>query len=267
MNKFRILQVVLIVMFISACSAKTETAATSSNDEARRVYLEGSYNTRDFGGYKTVEGRRVRPGLLYRSDDLARLTEHDLGALERLHIKTFIDFRSNEERRNKANRLPESAVQEELLCIDAASMLRLTRVNLADGERLMMDTYRYLVTEAQPQYRQFFELISQPANLPAMFNCSAGKDRTGLASALFLSALGVDRETIYHDYMLSAKNLLGKYDQLVQENPNLLPMVTVKPEYLDAALDEIRKKYGDVESYLVDELNVDIELLKSIYLE
>jgi protein-tyrosine phosphatase len=104
-------------------------------------------------------------------------------------------------------------------------------------------------------------------NTPLLFHCSAGKDRTGFASALFLASLGVDKETIIQDYLLSKKQVEEKYAGFVAENPVLEPLMTVKREYIEAALDLIDKEYGGMENYLTHYLQVDTLKMRKIYTE
>jgi protein-tyrosine phosphatase len=93
--------------------------------------------------------------------------------------------------------------------------------------------------------------------------CDAGKDRAGFAAAMFLSALGIDKETIIQDYLLSGIYVEEKYASYV----NLAPVFTVYREYIEAAFDTIDKEYGGIDSYLSNELGVDLELMRGIYVE
>jgi Protein tyrosine/serine phosphatase len=111
----------------------------------------------------------------------------------------------------------------------------------------------------------FFQTLANPANAPLLFNCSAGKDRTGIAAALVLSTLGVDRETVFTDYLLSEVHLKEKYKSQIEEDPASEPFFTVQRNFLEAAFDEIDTRYGGMESYLRKQLKVDTELLRELY--
>lgn len=235
-------------------------------DSARFVRLEGTRNTRGFGAYPAEGGRSVLPGLLYRSDDLSRLSPSDLDELEKRGLKTVIDFRSVEIQSRAPDRLPPGA-RLVPLPIQVANMFALQDGDIKDGPAFMRETGRNLVEEAREQYREFFRIIARRENLPALFHCSAGKDRTGLAAALFLAALGVARELIFHDYLLSAGYIRGKYDFLLDKNPNMAPLLTVRPDYLQASCDEISARHGGVESFLTGTLGADIDRLRAIYLD
>jgi protein-tyrosine phosphatase len=132
---------------------------------------------------------------------------------------------------------------------------------------MMEELYRVLVDEARPAYRQLFRLLTEIRNSPLLLHCSAGKDRTGLAAALILFALGTDRGTIYEDYCLSGACLKDKYAADFAATPHLEPLMTVHRSYLDAAFERIDGNYGGPENYLRRELGADIEGLREMYTE
>lgn len=232
----------------------------------RILPLQGGYNFRDLGGYKTPNQGMVKDKLLYRSGDLNQLTAQDLARLEKIDIKTVIDFRTPEEQKSQPSKLPPSVKNIINLPIEAGNIINLSKIKTAqEAEQAMIQVYLYFVDEAKEQYRKFFKTLEQESNCPLLFHCSAGKDRTGFAAAMFLSALQVDRETIYADYLLSAKYVEEKYHQYIKDYPYLIPVFTVKKEYLEAAFNKIEKDYGGVKSYLTKELEVNTEALKSIY--
>ena len=113
----------------------------------------------------------------------------------------------------------------------------------------------------QDVYKEFFSILSEKENAPLLFHCSAGKDRTGIAAALLLSALGVDRETVTEDYMLSAEHITKKYEFITREHPELKPLTTVRKEYLETAFRVIDEEFGGIERYLIDNLEVDLDKL------
>jgi protein-tyrosine phosphatase len=120
--------------------------------------------------------------------------------------------------------------------------------------------------EAIPRYRELFALLSNPDNTPLLFHCSAGKDRTGLAAALVLHALGADRETVLEDYLASAEHLRRHYISHIETKPHIAPYMTVREDYLATGLVEI-EKYGGLDSYISHELKVDTEHLRKLYTE
>lgn len=135
-------------------------------------------------------------------------------------------------------------------------------------EQVMINAYIEMVTvdDYVAQYKEFFRLLQDGNYLPLSFHCSAGKDRTGVATMLILSALDVDKETIMDDYLLSVKLVEKKYADYVKMIKVIAPLVTVDKEYLDAAYSKIDEKYGSMTKFLTETLGVDIQKMKEMYL-
>ncbi|MDR0602155.1 MAG: tyrosine-protein phosphatase [Treponema sp.] len=230
------------------------------------VPLERLFNVRDLGGFAAADGRLVRRGLLYRAGDLCDPSEGDRAVLEQLGIAAVVDFRSGEEKEKSPDCAIGTVRLRVELPIDAGSMIALSREGGdASGEGLMEKLYRRLAEDARPHYREFFAILAYGQNTPLLFHCSAGKDRTGLAAALLLLALGVEREQAYRDYLLSAECLAGKYRALIDGDPGIEPFMTVRRSYLDAAFDHIDGMFGGIERYLETELGADITRLRKLY--
>lgn len=231
----------------------------------RLVNLEGAFNLRDLGGYPTRDGRMSAFGKIFRSDDLHSLTPHDLRELAKRELRTVIDFRAQQEAQAAPDLLAETVINTFHLPIDPANVTTLKHTVQSIDPGLMLTIYRLLVREFRPVYRQFFDIIQQEEAAAALFHCSGGKDRTGLAAALFLAALGVEHGVIMHDYMVSKQRAELKYAREIELKPELAPLLTVSPEYLEAAFTVINKEFGGMESFLVNELNADLELLRRLY--
>jgi len=240
-----------------------------------RLPLEGLLNTRELGGYPvTVDGkrRRVKRNLIYRSGSPENVTGADKKILESLNIKTVVDFRSPEEKTSAFNLA--SCVKKAELPINAGNLMGnvlkkgkwLLNPSAAGAEGEMLQLYTILPEEAIPPYRELFSLLADPANTPLLFHCSAGKDRTGLASALILHALGAGRETIMRDYLASTEYLRPFREICMKTMPKMVPYTTVKEAYLEAAFQTI-EKYGGVDHYLAKELEADPERLRELYTE
>jgi protein-tyrosine phosphatase len=178
-----------------------------------------------------------------------------------------VDFRSGDEAEEGPDKVPSSTINHVFLPVVPGNFFA-TDVSESDAAVFFTDIYRSFCTDEEiiTQYRQLFALMQDEANLPLSFHCSAGKDRTGMASALFLSSLGVGEEIIMQDYLLSNRCLGNKYARLIEELPHLKAMFIVDPDYLRAALDQIKTDHGSVENYLTDTLNVDIDKMRGIYL-
>lgn len=234
----------------------------------RLVPLEGAFNVRDLGGYKTRQGTTVKWGMVYRAGDLHELTQNDIRIMEERNLRTIIDFRIDDEKIKSPDADFATVVKRVELPINAGNMIDIKKfpANVA-GQEIMKELNRVIVRYGTEAYTAFFRALSDRQAAPILFHCSAGKDRTGLGAALFLAALGVERKDIIEDYMLSAEYLRGKYDQLIEEDPYLAPMMTVESGYIEAALDMVETRFGGMELYLKETLGADLELLKNIYTE
>lgn len=237
----------------------------------RRLPLRKGKNFRDLGGLRSTDGREIIPGQLFRADDLHSLCPEDLDCLAAIPIVTVIDFRSESERLRLPDKLPASVrhylhfpiVPGRLEPWNPEQGLR-----EKGGHRFMMDIYRSLVTDLDNRlvYQEFFRRIQNPEHTPLLFHCSAGKDRTGMAAAFILFALGVDEESILEDYLHSNICLAGKYDRQIAEKPERAPIFFAEPDYLHTAVAAMKEKNGSVEQYLVNALGVDIDAMRARFL-
>jgi len=241
----------------------------------RRLPLEGTDNFRDIGGYGSSDGRFVRWGMLYRSNNLADLSNDDLRYLTRLHVKLVCDFRSEPERARDPNRSPfeEPPETAELTIavagVDPNAMQERIRTGISgkELERIMLDAYRSFVTEHSDQWKAMFERIEIPSNLPTIVHCTAGKDRTGFASAMVLLALGVPEKTVMEDYMATNRyrasyntwimRLVPIYSLFRTRAGDLHPLLDAREPYLQASLETIQEQYGSVDAYLEQGLGVN----------
>jgi protein-tyrosine phosphatase len=234
-----------------------------------RIELDGTANTRDLGAYEAAAGRRVKTGKLFRSDELANLSERDIAYFEQAGLKTIVDFRTPEEKRNSPDRAIPGARRVELP-IDVGSLIDyMTLFNAPPEEnrKYLVLGNRFFVDKCQNEYRAFFALLANEANTPLLFHCTAGKDRAGFAAALLLSALGVSRETVLADYMLSGPNVSAHFARTIEAQPAMAPLLTTYPEYLNAAFAEIDDNYGGINDFLTQRLGVDLEKLRQLYTE
>ncbi len=236
----------------------------------RHLPMAGGYNFRDLGGYRTRDGRYVKWGRMFRSDDLHHLTDEDLTYLESIPVRRVVDFRSRMEMDSLPDRVPQTARRVEL-SISPGNLSEAVLFESITPERadtLMMEMNRLLVSDSLciGQYREFFRMALHSDDLPLMFHCSAGKDRTGMAAAVFLLSLGVDMETVMEDYLLSNRYLGDKYAPYIEKYPALAPLFEVKEDFLRAGIDQICRDHGTVENYLRNVLEVDIEKMRSEFL-
>ena len=237
----------------------------------RRLPVEGSYNMRDLGGYPTSDGRLLKWGMLIRSDDLYALQPQGAQYLASVPIDTVVDFRAAEETAEAPDRNLPAYIQRIHLPItpgrlnDTASYMNATE---SEADAMMHAMYGELVTsgEAVSCFRRFFEILHEPSSKGVLFHCSAGTDRTGMAAAFLLSALGVPEHIITEDYMVSNSMLEGKYDWYTDQYPQLKPMFIVRREFLHTAFDTITARYGSVHDFLTGTIGIRPETLRKKYL-
>jgi protein-tyrosine phosphatase len=231
-------------------------------DHPDRVWpLQGASNFRDLGGYPGRDGRRLRWRRLFRSDHLGGLTAADKAQLVELGLAHAFDFRGHDERAALGYELP--GLRQHSLAIEPTVVQRLQDL-LAAGEsltaertaELMADLYRSLVNDQAHRYAELFDHLLQ-ADAPLVFHCTAGKDRTGLAAALILLALGVPRELVEQDYLVT--NRVFKHPAATQHTLSadvLAVLWQVQPRFLQAALQAVDDGHGGLQRYLHQRLGV-----------
>jgi protein-tyrosine phosphatase len=233
----------------------------------RVVPLQGGTNFRDLGGYRTADGGRVRWGLVFRSGALHRLTPADLAALGRLGLRVVYDLRGDEERDRAPSVLPDEVRCEPLpIGGTAAKTKELTDLVLAGKladvpPDFLVRIYDAMAEAAAPAFGRLLTRLTDPDGLPALFHCTAGKDRTGVSAALLLSVLGVDEAAILDDYELSARHYTDRQ------------MATLRLKLADTGIDveryravfgaprdamatwlaTLRERHGCIEAYMEDE--------------
>ncbi len=220
----------------------------------RHFNLSGASNFRDLGGYPGKDGRRLRWGRLFRSNHLGRLTESDIAVVRGLGVRCAFDFRGTEERAAAICALDEIVVHS--LPIEPTVVAAL-RARLAanaglspdDGIAVMRESYSNYVRQNTANFRTLFtHLLEDPG--PLVIHCTAGKDRTGLACALVLHALGVPEDLIAEDYLLT--NRFYRRDPSASSDlPDEVRQVlgSVQISFLTAAFETIDAEYGDLEGY------------------
>jgi len=270
-----------ILFVLVAITISLSTIAQIADSATREIKLQGAVNFRDIGGYHTKNGKTVKMGLLYRSAALNTLTDADLTKLAALHIKYDFDFRGPYEVKTAPDKIPTGTSRISLPAGsenigDSNYMKNMGKYLKSDS--FMMSFYTVL-TPFKDRYTPLFDsLLSNKTISPMLFHCTAGKDRTGIAAALILYALGVDEQTIFEDYEATnyyrrnenAKTItqMTKYyglDEKIASN-----LMGAKKEYIAATFATIRSNFGTIESYLEKELGLNaakINKLRKIYLE
>ena len=245
----------------------------------RRVQLEGSVNFRDLGGYSTQDGRRVKWGQVFRSDNLGRLTDRDLTLLQKMRIRLVCDFRTSAEIKKLPDRFPQGDHCKSLQLpikhgeYDPANTFERIKNGDIDWmtEEFMIKGYIRNIETFTSQWSTFFKLLADRSNRPLVFHCTGGKDRAGVCAALVLLALGVSEKTVIQDHGLSNLYIAGVleriYDQirgLGVDPKKIAPYFTAPKNAIIALLEHIHTKYDSAEYYLVNKAGIDEKLLKQL---
>ena len=289
-NSRNLFLVAIMVMVLAAGCARAPEPAAPTPEPAtttpeRHVALDGQPNFRDLGGYETTDGRMVKWGEVYRSGELPRLSDEDVAKLDALDIRTVVSFLTEKEIQERGpDRLPANTV-EVALPMEAGNLGDLTAVvrearNTGDFSQVPADInpdiHRRLVVEGREYYAAVLREVSDPASRPLVFHCSHGIHRTGTATAILLSALGVPWETVREDYLLSntyrwdeIEHRLTALRDLYAENNGIPPeevdttnmdaFYILQGAYIDAALEQAVEDYGSMEAYIRDGLGITDE--------
>lgn len=239
-------------------------------DELDRVVrFQRVFNVRDLGGLPTLDGRYVRRGLVYRADGVHRLGGDDLEAVAALGLRTVLDLRTEGE-------LEQGRFPTHLHPVDWHHLPVLRRVwsddDLVPGSgaaEFLRDRYLDMLDQGGGSLARALELIAD--GYPALFHCSAGKDRTGVLAAVLLGLLGVDHDVIAHDYHLSAAAVEEFSRWLAAELPEAVDAMSSQPkEFLEAPVEamqgflaEVDARYGSVEG-LVEALGVSAATVSAL---
>jgi len=251
--------------------------------------FEGAANVRDIGGYRSASGAEIATGQVLRGDALCRLTEADAGRLAALGLRTVVDFRlPGEVLVNGADRLPPRATLVSLPVsggelgafydLIAGGDHRQQEEVLGQGRaaEFMLRVHRGFVTA--PRHRDGFGIALRmiadaSGGLPLLYHDTSGKDRAGWMTAIVLTALGVPHPTVLSDYLLANDIYRARYFKLgndlvktgMMRAPGLLrPLLELSPSYLDAAFDEVWRRYGSFGAFLSRGLDVDQAALRRL---
>ncbi len=249
----------------------------------RTLPLAGAQNARDIGGYATVDGRRVRWGIIYRSSALARLNADDYRLLNTLGLRTIYDLRTEREQAARPTRWvgePPTmhAARDRAEDLVMRELTAMGDVDQAAARSTVIALFARIPELMAEDYAELFRLLVE-GEAPLLVHCSAGKDRTGVAVALLLSALGVPRQTVLSDFALSQQ--LFQLDALPADDPGKLmlarlpaplaaALIRTDPAYAAAALDAVTEQYGSIEGYFEQRLGINgaaLARLRALYLE
>ncbi|MDA1098407.1 MAG: tyrosine-protein phosphatase [Proteobacteria bacterium] len=236
----------------------------------RRIELEGVSNFRDLGGYKTIAGDTVKWRTIFRSDTLSSLTDADVETVCRLGVNTAVDLRYGDERRLEPSRLLGHD-QVEVLELGLDERPGASFLDSFESIPDAAESGRFYLTQNYRNYPFLYAdaygtLMRRLAGGERVIvHCTAGKDRAGTAAALVLAALGVPRETVFEDYLLTNRY----WDRGGRERPGMAAetvasVFSAREEYLQAAFSSIEGQCGTVQNYLTEVLGLDASALLAL---
>ncbi|MEU1014292.1 tyrosine-protein phosphatase [Streptomyces sp. NPDC005900] len=249
-----------------------------SEPELSEPQLAGVRNFRDVGGLPTADGRRVRPGVLFRSGHLAHATEADAVFLGSLGLHTIFDFRNAADQRLEGPDIALPGVRNVNLPLtdpaDGAEFWKMVRDGdldqlrsiLSDGKgaERMSASYRTIIKDRTAEHSRVLHALAEDS-VPALMHCAAGKDRAGLSIAVTLLAVGVERDAIEADYLESNAAHRRYKVRRTSDSPNAMspevmellnPLFDARAEYLAAAFETIEQTWGGTDAYLSEGLGV-----------
>ena len=263
---------------------------TNAQDQLRMISLEGQSNFRDIGGYKTEDGHTLKMGKVYRSGELPKLSDSDIERLKALKVNVVVNFLLKEEiEKTGKDRLPEGtkevlipiSTQEAQSLVQEANKARKT----GDFSKLPVElnpfVHKLLPKAGASSYASLIREIIKDKEGALVYHCSHGVHRTGTATAIILSLVGVPWESVREDYLLSnlarkdevQKRIgqLGKMTAKTQgisfeevDMTNIKAFYILEGEYIDATRDEILTKYGSFENYANKVLGLSNEEIQAL---
>ena len=294
MNKLMAKQFILIfellILFLFACGC-----GASEQIHSQSIGLSGVGNARELGGYSGLNGKTVKHGVLLRTAALANATSEDISRLQDVyHLAVVADLRMSLEVQGAPDPeipgaknlhlriIDEEAMQKSIAeaqkeGLDLSNKLDMLKAAMKSG---IISDHMYIDFMSGKQGKEsygvmFQELLALPEGRSLLFHCTQGKDRTGCAAVLILSALGVDEKTIMDDFLLTNTfnaELIDSEHQMLTENGYsgeeldrlMKAMDEVDPQYMTNAVNWMKENYGSVVGYITKELGVTDEQLETL---
>jgi protein-tyrosine phosphatase len=280
MKKRNVIPIWLLSTLTAALLLTSSATALAQQPPGTGLGIPSVVNLRDVGGYITSNGSVVRRGVAYRSNQLNPVAPADIQKIAALGLKNDYDLRTAAEREARPDQLPPGAKnvwinvwahEEGPGPADMETLLADTQAaNQALGNgsaaAMLKQRYREFVSSdtANNAYRKLFLELSNEKQLPALFHCNNGKDRTGWATAALLTLLGVPEDQVFADYLRSNEYILPAYQRAIDRfvaaggDPSIpRDLLSAKVEYLRAAFDQVRVQYGSIEQYFALALLID----------
>lgn len=293
-NLLLTIAIVLLAAFTSGCDSSSDTSATAELTEpeatSRHINLKGESNFRDLGGYETIDGRTVKWREVFRTGELGSLTDEDVEELGELKLKTVVNFLLPEEiKKDGPDRLPDGVelVHDPITGDRSAELSMIAHDAISSGDfgklpaEINLEIHAILMEEAKEQYARLLRTLSDPDNRPLAFHCSGGIHRTGTATAILLSALGVPWETVRDDYLLTNaynkdlnEEALSKLRSKAAAASNLDPkdvdmtnveaFYILEAAYIDGALQAAEEQFGSMDAYISEGLGISEEEISAL---
>ena len=251
------------------------------------LIVDGARNVRDLGGKVNSDGKKIKYNRIVRSSHLHYLTESGAEYLKNYGIKKIIDLRTEDEIKNNPDPkiegiehiwcpifkeltvgVTESGKKEIKPTCAAERLVNLALIMGKDAREWMTELYVPLVCDefSQKAYRNFFDILKNNRQGCVLYHCTSGKDRVGVGTVLFLSALGIPRDEIIADYLQTNKSVekrtqdgikLAKELGVDKEIIDIIPSVNgVEPEYIEKAF-SIIEDFGGIYEFLYKKLGID----------
>jgi protein-tyrosine phosphatase len=268
---------------VGGAQTAVSSVQSSSRSGERHIALDGAPNFRDLGGYATADGRHVRWNRIYRSGELSRLTDADYERLAQLRIAVVCDFRRDSER-NAAPTTWRGATPPTILNLPGAQTERTGNPGAGRADAgttqsglspLLMESYPTYPRTLGASFRTVLQQIMTQQGA-VLYHCTAGKDRTGTFSALLLTMLGVARDVVMADYLLTNEFVAisaDRIDAIVARGgsrESAIATLGVDRAYLDLMFQTIDTEFGSFDAYRRTVLGVsddDLVALKATLLE
>jgi protein-tyrosine phosphatase len=268
--------------FTVSLSGLAATDGPAPDGHARTLSLEGAPNFRDIGGYATADGRRVRWGEVYRSNELSKLTAADADKVAGLNLVSVFDLRTEEEREHAPSiwtHAPADMYTSPKTTLAPVMHTILADASTPEGARTaIIKFYAQMPDDYHEEYAALLHKIAA-GKLPVLVHCTAGKDRTGVAIAVLLTTLGVPRQTVVDDYALTEKlmppSVAAAPAAVAAGGPAASPLARLPlesrealwrsdPAYISAALDAIDREYGSMNLYVERELGMSKAQIRAL---
>lgn len=278
---------------LTACSnnenAETVKSENVNQKAGKQIKLEGLVNVRDLGGYKTSDGKTIKAHRLLRGPELANMTENDQKTLSQEYkVNQIVDFRTDSEVKAKPDPLitgvsnTKDPVMRDLGTSTSQVDFMKNLSTTSNPEDYLIKANQGFISDqfSRDAYKKLFQILLENKDGATLWHCTAGKDRAGFGTALVLSALGVPKETVMKDYLLTnqfrKEENKKSVDQIAKATNNnqqaidaMTAMMDVREVYLEAAYKQIEKDYGTMDGYLKKGLGLtdnDLKELQKNYL-